>query len=417
MAPRRILMLAWLIAPDRGSEWAASWGMAVAAARLGEVTILARPDCAEAVNRWAKTQPACRIEAVAVTEDETWWTSVGRRVTRGFFLSYLGWLRAAAGTARRLDQERPFDLAVHAALGCYWLPSPVTRLGIPSLWGPVAGATKTPFGLLPVLGAAGLAERCLERGVRAVAGRLPATRRTMREATQVSVESLATLGHLPRDIAARAPVIYRAVLTQTPHLAPRPRGRYLVFPSTLSPGKGGVLAVEALRYLPTDVELLFANTGADEARLRRRVAAYGLGDRARFLGAIPRETCLELVRGAAAALFTGIHEDGGCALCEAMLLGTPIVALGHGGPKEIVERWCTDRSRAILVPPARGPKATGRALGEAVTRLLATAPSRQDPYLDQEQAMEELVGCYRATMRAARAQPVEATAALDPCAI
>lgn len=390
----RILMLAWLMAPDRGSEWAAAWGMALAAARIADVVVLASPESAAAVTAWRRHHPDIPIEAMAVEASATWAKLLGRLVPRGFFFDYLAWLEAAGCAARRLHRDRPVDLAVHAALGCYWLPSPVVGLGVPSMWGPVAGATRTPPRLLPVLGPAGMLERSVERVAMAIASRLPPTRRTMRAATQVVVESAATLRCLPRALARRAPIIYRAALTQVPDVRARRRGRYILFPSTLSPAKGGTLAVEALRRVPPDVRLVFANSGDDEPRIRRRVARHGLQHRVDFLGAIPRSACFELVRGAAAVIFAGIHEDGGCALCETMLLGAPAVVLAHGGPKEIIERWGTDPMRVALVPPIGGPAATGAALGDALTRMLAHAPARDDPYLDQEAAIAELVRCY-----------------------
>ena len=53
----RILMLAWLCAPDRGSEWAAGWGMVVAAARIADVTVLAEQDSADAMQAWCRRHP------------------------------------------------------------------------------------------------------------------------------------------------------------------------------------------------------------------------------------------------------------------------------------------------------------------------------------------------------------------------
>jgi hypothetical protein len=226
-------MLAWLAAPDRGSEWAAAWGMARAAARLGRVFLLVRPDCAPAIRAWCERHPEVPIEPVPVDSPPGLHHRLARFLPKGHFLEYLVWLDAAEKVARELARGRRLDLAVHAALGCYWLPSPVTELGVPSVWGPVGGATRTPPPLLPVLGARGLAERALERLVLGLGARLPSTRRTMRRADLVLVECRATLPVLPADVAARARIFNRAVLTEVPPVAPRERGRFVLFPSTL----------------------------------------------------------------------------------------------------------------------------------------------------------------------------------------
>lgn len=305
---------------------------------------------------------------------------------KGHFLDYLAWLAAAERVARELVAANRVDLAVHAALGCYWLPSPVVDLGVPSVWGPVGGATRTPPALLPVLGPRGLAERALERLVLAAAARMPATRRTMRRADLVLVECRATLAVLPADIARRARLFNRAVLTEVPPLPARERQRFVLFPSTLDARKGPLLALEALRRAPAGCELLFANEGPEEPRLRRRMAELGLEGRVHFLGRVPRLRCFELMQEAGCVLFAGTNEDGGCALVEAMLLGAPVVVLGHSGPAEIVERFGTDPGRVRLVPPAP-PAVVAADLGEAIGRFLAQPPRASDPHLDQAVAV------------------------------
>lgn len=399
-AARNVLMLAWLAAPDRGSEWAAAWGMARAAAHLGRVFLLVRPDCLASIRAWLAAHPHVPIEPLAVESPPGPHRALAGRLPKGHFLDYLAWLDAASGVARELGRRVGLDLAVHAALGCYWLPSPVVELGVPSVWGPVGGATRTPPPLLPALGAAGLAERAVERLVLDLAGRLPATRRTMRRADSVLVECRATLDRLPADVAARARVFNRAVLTEVPELPGRERRPFVLFPSTLHARKGPMLALEALRHAPRGSELWFANEGPEEARLRRRAAALGLAGRVRFLGRVPRARCFELMGEAGCVLFAGLNEDGGCALVEAMRLGAPVAYLAHSGPAEIVERFGTDPARALAVPPA-APAAVAEGLGAAVGRLLARPPRSSEPHLDQAGATLAFLGLLEEALAAA----------------
>ncbi len=265
-----------------------------------------------------------------------------------------------------------------------------------------------------MLGGRGLAERALERFVLAVAARLPSTRRTMRRADRVLVECRATLAVLPADVARRARIFNRALLTEVPELPPRERGRFVLFPSTLHARKGPMLALEALRAAPAGTELVFANEGPEEPRLRRRVVELGLEGRVRFLGRVPRRRCFELVQEAGCVLFAGTNEDGGCALVEAMLLGAPVVVLGHSGPAEIVQGFGTDPSRALLVPPA-SPAAVAAGMGEAIARLLARPPRASDPHLDQAGAVLAFQGLLEEAMaRAPVPQPLAEPAGVRP---
>jgi glycosyltransferase involved in cell wall biosynthesis len=78
------------------------------------------------------------------------------------------------------------------------------------------------------------------------------------------------------------------------------------------------------------------------------------------------------IAGAAACVFTGPREEGGCALAEAMLAGAPVVVLAHGGARLLAESN-TDAARVALVEPG-WTSDTARRLGAAMTSF-ALAPT------------------------------------------
>lgn len=396
-----ILVLAWMIGPDSGSELAAAWGMALVAAEIGDVTILCHPRYHENTQRWCDARPGLGIEVVSVKPKHSWATPILDALPKGYFVGYLAWLAAVPEVSAVINRRRPVDLAVHAALGCYWMPSPVHRLGTASVWGSVGGATVPAPGLASVLGFQGMIERAVERVVIGIGARLPATRHTMRRSSLTLIENELARSALPADVAVRARVFNRALLTDVHEMPALPRGRHILFPSTLNGRKGAILALDGFAKVPEPYKLVFANSGPDEARLRRRVDQLGIADRVEFLGRVGRDEYFTLLKTAAIAVFAGINEDGGCALCEAMQLGTPTVVLSYGGPREIVEHWGTDRERVILVPPMDGPAATAEALGLAMAQMLERAPERTDNYLDRTRAIAELRRLYSYAMEAA----------------
>lgn len=385
-----ILIIAWLIAPGMGSEYAAAWGMARVAAEIGDVTILCREDCVQPIEDWRAGHREAPIDVVPVTPLHDWAIPLMEKLPKGFFLSYLAWLGAVPAVAALVHRRRPVSLAVHAALGCYWLPSPVADLGVPAVWGSVGGATPPAPGLSSVLGMQGMFERGIERVAISIGARLPATLRTMRASQLVLIENETTRPALPADVAVRAKVFNRALLTDVPRATPLARGQHVLFPSTLTARKGAVLALEAFTSVPEPHRLVFANGGPEEARLRRRAIELGIEHRVEFRGKVGRDEYFALLGSAAVTIFLGINEDGGCALCEAMLLGSPVVVLAHSGPKEIVERWSRDPQRVIAVPPTGGPTSTAVAIGNAIGEMIARAPARSEPYLDRDGAIAEL---------------------------
>ncbi len=390
----RAVVFAYACDPGRGSEPGAGWGVVRALAAVADCTVLLRPDHAQSVLRWAAAHPGDAERLRGVVVPEAGWAPRGRRGRLGWFAAYLGWLPNAGRSARRLHAERPFDLACHATYSVYWLPTPATALGVPCVWGPVGGAVTTPAPLWPALGWRGAAAEAVDRaGVRLTTW-LPATRRTWRRATTRVLQNAATRDRLPADLRAHARVLNHALFTDVPPApdAP-PRGRELLWAGALEARKGAGLAIRAVACAPPDVCLAIAGDGPERRTLERLAARLGVAGRVTFLGAVPRAELFALLDRAAAAVFTGLREEGGLALAEAMLRGTPVVVLANGGARTIAER-CTDPSRVALVAPG-AVDATARGLADAMTRF-SRAPSRATgPTLDQAAAVGELGDAVR----------------------
>jgi glycosyltransferase involved in cell wall biosynthesis len=70
-------------------------------------------------------------------------------------------------------------------------------------------------------------------------------------------------------------------------------------------------------------------------------------------------------------LHPSLHEEGGTAVAEALVMGTPVICLRHGGPKELLDQWPTSPSAAI---EPGWPDATARAFAAAIDRFLADPP-------------------------------------------
>lgn len=386
----RLLLLNYACDPHMGSEPGAGWGCTLAFAEVADCTVLVGPHHEAALRAWTVTHPDPRVTFLFPSESRLgslarWSTRMHRQL---WFLVYLDWLRQARRTAQALHARAPFDAAAHVSYGSYWLPSPVVDLGIPSVWGPVGGGVRTPRSLLPYLGWRGLIGEWEKRLSLAPATLLPSTRRTWRDATVHLVETDHTRRRMGSAGRSGARVAQRAVLSEIRTVPEAIPTDALVFPSSLQPRKGTRLALAALRHAP-DARLLFANSGYEEQPLRRLARRYGVADRIRFLGKVSREELFALLRGSRGALFTGLREEGGCALVEAMLLGVPVVVLGHAGPRVITDEG-TDPERMAVIG-AGGAEATARALGEAMQRFTVAPVERRSPFIDPARTRSLLV--------------------------
>jgi glycosyltransferase involved in cell wall biosynthesis len=137
----------------------------------------------------------------------------------------------------------------------------------------------------------------------------------------------------------------------------------------LVPRKGFDTVIRALAAVP-DAELVIAGgpagdelAGDPEAvRLTRLAERFGVADRVRLVGAVPRPDVPALLRSADLVVCTPWYEPFGIVPLEAMACGVPVVASGVGGFLDTV----VDGATGTLVPPRRPDR-----LAAAMRKLLA----------------------------------------------
>lgn len=103
----------------------------------------------------------------------------------------------------------------------------------------------------------------------------------------------------------------------------------------LIPLKGHDLLIDAVATLP-GVQLAIAGQGPEAPRLAAKIAAMGLDNRVRLLGAIPPERIAELLAAADVMALASASEGLANAWLEALASGTPIVIPDVGGARQVV---------------------------------------------------------------------------------
>lgn len=112
-------------------------------------------------------------------------------------------------------------------------------------------------------------------------------------------------------------------------------GFVLASVGNLIPTKGHQLVIEALQALP-DAELLIAGRGPHETEFRSLAVRLGVADRVKILGVLPQNELRWLYSAADALVLASAREGWPNVLLEAMACGTPVVATGVGGIREII---------------------------------------------------------------------------------
>lgn len=357
-----------------GSEPEVGLRSLLAAVREHEVWVLTQPHMAELMTPYLAEQGlAGRVHVVAVPP------SAPVRQDGLLALSYTQyrhelWQRTAATRARELHAQIGFDVVHHATLAAYWMRTGVAGLDVPMVWGPVGGALEPPLGLLTVLGGRGVLEDGVRAVVRLAAWSLPSRRAVLQQAQVVLAQNDATARRLrgaehiqvlPNALSARVEGVH----------ATGERRRDIAVAGRVVAWKAVPLAVRALAHVPDDdVVLRIYGSAAGDQRRRVELAAarYGVADRVHLVGRMPRDALLEQVATSGVLLHPSLHDEAPVAVAEALALGTPVVALSHGGPAQVAAAWGA-RGAVSLVRPST-PGRTAARLGAAVVQALADPP-------------------------------------------
>jgi glycosyltransferase involved in cell wall biosynthesis len=127
------------------------------------------------------------------------------------------------------------------------------------------------------------------------------------------------------------------------------RERYLVA-SRFVPYKRVELIVEAFAKMPGR-SLLVVGDGAGEDRIRRLASGAANID---IRPPVPQAELVALMRQARAFVFAA-EEDFGISMVEAQACGTPVIAFGRGGARDIVRPLGADRPTGVLFGEQTAP--------------------------------------------------------------
>jgi glycosyltransferase involved in cell wall biosynthesis len=363
----RILMSAYACNPEGTGEYRLGWGWAREASREFEVHLVTTPIHRAEIERHA-SRHGIRAHYVDVPR---WY----RRITGpggqlGTWLRQVLWQVRAARLGERLHRERGFALVHHTTFHTFRVPFLLDRLGIPSVWGPIAGGECVPAGFDRYLGRARHSER-LRHLLNRPWLEAPVIQRSLRRADVVFVSNHTTLAFLPAWCHARCRVVPANALPDDVEARPpvvRVRdhdGTFrLLFVGNCFATRVMPLVFEALREADLG-DYLFTVVGGGAALgfWKREAARLGVADHVRFTGRLPRHELDAHYSGADVFVFPALRDSGGSGLLEAMLSGVPVVCFDWGGPAEMVD----ERSGVRIA--VDDPAGTVRELADWLRRL------------------------------------------------
>lgn len=292
--------------------------------------------------------------------------------TKGWPLYYYLWHLDASSLARDLHRRIRFDLGHHVTMSTYWLPSVLALLPIPFIWGPVGGGESVPGPFAVTLGPLGQLHEYVRNLARLAAHQEPFLRLTARRASTVLAMTTQS-AEILRSLGTSTPAVCPGValpaedLATLNGLAVRKMMPFRVLSiGRLLHWKGLHLAIAAFaefaRKFPKS-EYWMVGDGPDRGRLEQLARGLHVGEKVRFLGALPRDQAWANMSECDVLLHPSLRDSGGWVCAEAMGARRPVICLDLGGPAGLV----TDQSGIKI--PASSPEQVVSDFARAMHRL------------------------------------------------
>lgn len=400
----RLLLSAYACAPGMGSEPEVGLQALLAALQDHEVWVLTQPHMVTALSPFLAEHPLGSCAHLVAVEPAAPTPAAGLSHLLQTHISHDRWQRNAAREALRLEALHSFDLTHHVTLAAYWMRTGVAVVPKPFVWGPVGGGVEPPWTLVGELGRRGLLEDVVRSGVRRVMARRPDGVRTARRATVTMVQNAETLRRV-RAQGGDGEVLPNAlcVRVETPQPGQQ-RRRDVAVVGRVVGWKAVPLAVRAVALLPGVPLVVFGDaSGSERERVLQAARDAGMADRLVLRGKLSRADLFDQVATSGAVLHPSLHDESPFGVAEALSLGTPVVALDHGGPPAVASHWPGAEVRLVR-PGLPGQTAARLAaeLRELLDPLRPVATATRHPDLDFQEVLRE---AYRRAVAASGPEP------------
>jgi glycosyltransferase involved in cell wall biosynthesis len=361
----KVLMSAYACEPGRGSEPAVGWNWALQAARHAEVWVITRRNNREAIEAALAAAPQPNLHFVYHDPPKrlTFW----KRKQRGVHLYYLLWQLSALKLARRLHRREHFDIGHHVTFVSHRFPSFFAWLGLPYVWGPVAGAETAPRAFYSTFGRKAVLKQLLRDLSNAAIRFDPFVARTARRAHTLLAATPDTAAAVSRSFSREVATSLAIGWSGEPAPLREHDGPLkAIYVGRLIYWKGVHLALAALAAAEgarRGMSLTIVGSGPERPHLEQMAADLGLEGAVRFLGEVPADEVTALLREHNAFVFPSFQDSGAFAVLEAMTQRLPVIALNCGGPATLVSE-----ATGLTIDPV-SPAQTVTALRDALIRL------------------------------------------------
>lgn len=412
----KILLSAMACNPYMGSECFFGWAAVKCLAQDHDLWVVA----------WTRDQPDLeRARQEGLVPDNVRFAYAGShrpwhpnrlRARLQNWKEYIDFTRDSLRVARELHRVEKFDVVQHVTYSTWRVPSPMWRLGIPFVYGPICGNERFPFRLFGILSLMGAAFELSRKAAGVISWYSPKVRQSIRAADHIFA------------ITLEAQKLARALRGSDAGISPLSPGMYSATRvaefARFAPGKstGGVLRLYAagnlggqkcialafralvlVKQRGVDFRYHLGANGPEVPHLKKLVNQLGLTREVIFGDSMSREDYQQELGRTHIYLLPSMRETVGLTMMEAMLAGCVPIVADDGGPGFTVTEACGYKI----------PISTAGRMAEEIADIIVAIDrdreiiTRKGALASQRIAAEYSEDHYRATVNAVYRSVVE----------
>jgi glycosyltransferase involved in cell wall biosynthesis len=373
----KILISAIACDPYGGSESLHGWLACRSLADLGELWLLVSAEQRAGIEK-ARAQGLIPEHMHFYFIGEAKGYLENRMLARGqSWARYMAFSRSILPVARELHARHHFDLSHHITYSTWRVGSPLWRLGIPFIWGPISGTEVFPLKkFAQILSPSARAFETARVLGGLYSGIHPAVRACARHAFHIFAAHREAVPHLKKLRGTAEGISVLSYYTFLPETiaafarptAPRSAGEPLriLAGGNLEGRKGVAIALQGLalaKKAGARFSYRVTGRGPELEHLERLAKQLGIEEEVSLGRGFPREDYVKELQKTDLYLLPSLREGGGLTMMEAMLAGCVPIVADAGGPGTAVADDCGFR---ISI---ESPEQMAREISLAVVRL------------------------------------------------
>ena len=347
----RILLSAIACHPEWGSEAGVGWKAALAIAKSHEVHVITSEEGRGGIERYMAERglrnPSFSYLGKVAPYNEN------RLIARGqSWLRYLSWMDAVLPHARTLISNQHFDVVHHVTYSTCRVASPLWKLGIPFVFGPVGGGEKLPWVTMSSMSAGQRLQEIARFLANAAMPLSPKLRRAIENSSvllasnRATARKLCALGANKQRIRILPAVFFTREqidgIRNRDKIYKNQSNSLTLFSSGMLEGRKGLgIALHAVRMARgsgLQLDFTIPSRGPEFAYLQTLAHKLGISEIVHFPDSLPREEYWAKLLASDVYMAPSLRDNCPATLLEAMLSRCVPIVANCNGPGEIVSQ-------------------------------------------------------------------------------